>query len=219
MPPKLVIFDCDGVLVDTEGATNAVLAANLSRYGPALTPAQCLEVFVGGTMKSVGEDARASGYDLPEGWLDEIYAEMFARLREGVEVLPGIVDVLDTLDRQAIPSCIGSNGPMAKMEITLKPSGLWQRFDGRIFSPHVIGMANAKPAPGLFLHAAREMGVAPADAVVIEDSYFGACGARAAGIRCFGYCADTPRDRLQEAGAIPFDDMTALPDLLNLVST
>lgn len=219
MPPKLVIFDCDGVLVDSEGATNDVVAANLSRYGTAISTEQCIARFVGGTMADVGRQARAAGYDLPDNWIDEIYQEMFARLAEGVDLLPGIVDVLDQLDQSDIPYCIGSNGPMKKMEITLTPSGLWQRMAGRIYTPHVIGMQHAKPAPGLFLHAARAMNAAPEDAVVIEDSYSGACGARAAGIRCFGYCATTSRQRLLDAGATPFDDMAALPKLLNLGRT
>ena len=216
IPPKLVIFDCDGVLVDTEGATNDVLAASLSRYGPSIMPEECINRFVGGTMASVGAKARSEGYDLPDMWVDGLYAEMFDRLRQGVDLLPGIIDVLNQLDDLNVPYCVGSNGPMAKMEITLTPAGLWQRMQGRIFSPHVIGMQHAKPAPGLYLHTAQAMGTAPADAVVIEDSFSGASGAKAAGIRCFGYCATTSRERLVEAGAIPFDDMRALPRLLNL---
>lgn len=216
MPPKLVIFDCDGVLVDTEWATNDVLSISLSRYGPAITPAECMDRFVGGTMASVGEKAQAEGYDLPATWVDDLYAAMFAQLRKGVELLPGIVDVLDRLDSLGVAYCVGSNGPMAKMEITLGPSGLWQRLQGRIFTPHVIGMQHAKPSPGLYLHAAQTMGVAPSDAVVIEDSFSGASGARAARIRCFGYCATTPRERIIEAGAIPFDNMRNLPQLLHL---
>ena len=216
MPPELVIFDCDGVLVDTEGATNALLADNLSRYGPALTAEQCIEKFVGGTMADVGRHAQNDGYDLPDTWIDEIYREMFARLAEGVDLLPGVMDMLDQLDRSAIPYCVGSNGPMKKMEITLGPSGLWQRLEGRIFSPHVIGMEHAKPAPGLFLHAAHAMGVAPADAIVVEDSYGGACAARSAGIRCFGLVGMTSKSRLLEAGAIPIDEIADLSTFLKL---
>lgn len=216
LPPKLVIFDCDGVLVDTEGATNDVLAASLSRHGPPLTSEECLARFVGGTMASVGEKARTEGYDLHDTWVDELYAEMFERLRKGVDTIPGVLDVLDQLDEAGVPYCVGSNGPMAKMEITLMPSGLWQRMAGRIFSPHVIGMQHAKPAAGLYLHAATAMGVTPAEAVVIEDSFSGASGAKAANIRCFGYCASTSKIQLLEAGAIPFDDMRDLPQLLNL---
>lgn len=216
LPPKLVIFDCDGVLVDTERVTNDVLAASLSRHGPSLTTEECLARFVGGTMASVGEKARSEGYDLYDTWVDELYAEMFERLRQGVDTVPGVLDVLDQLDEAGVSYCVGSNGPMAKMEITLSPSALWQRMAGRIFSPHVIGMQHAKPAAGLYLHAAKAMGVTPDEAVVIEDSFSGASGAKAAGIRCFGYCASTSQERLVEAGATPFDDMRALPGLLNL---
>lgn len=216
MPPQLVIFDCDGVLVDTETATSIVVAASLSRFGPAITPAKCAEIFIGGTMASDAIQARQMGYDLPDTWVDNIYAAMFAKFAEGVALIPGVLDVLDQLDKAGIASCIGSNGPMTKMEITLTPSGLWDRFQGRIFSPHVIGLEHAKPAPGLYRHAAQAMGAASGDAVVIEDSFSGATGAQAAGIRCLGYCATTSREQLEAAGAIAFDDMADLPRLLKL---
>jgi len=214
--PKLVIFDCDGVLVDSEGATNEVLAKNLSNYGPTLSQQECIDNFVGGTMAGLADKARGLGYDLPDDWLDEIYAAMFERLAEGVPVIEGVVDVLDALDRSDIPYCVGSNGPMEKMDITLVNAGLMDRLKGRIYSPHVIGMEHAKPAPGLYLHAARTMGFAPADCAVIEDSASGAKGAQAAGIRCFGYTGETPADVLEAVGAITFASMHGLPELLEL---
>ncbi len=214
--PELVIFDCDGVLVDTEGPVNSVMVDNLSRYGLHLSVEECIKLFVGGTIASVAKKVRSMGYDLPTNWTDEFYEEMFARLEKGVSVIPGVLDVMDKLDSQSIPYCIGSNGPMEKMEITLKPSNLWQRLEGRIFSAHTIGLEFAKPAPGLFLHVSDFMGVPPEAAVVIEDSYNGAVAANTAGMKCFGYCAETPRERLIEAGARPFDNMFELPYLLGL---
>jgi len=127
------------------------------------------------------------------------------------------VDVfLDALETHQIAVAIASNGPMRKMEITLTPSGLMDRFAGRIYSPHVIGLEMAKPNAGLYLHAAREMGVDPQNCVVIEDSQNGAKGAQAAGMRCFGFTRDTKAEDLEAVGAIPFSDMSQLPDLLNL---
>ena len=216
MKPKLVIFDCDGVLVDTERATNEVMAANLSGYGLKISVDECTSLFVGGTMASAADEVRRMGYPLPPNWTDEMYAQMFARLRKGVDVIKGLPELLDQLDHAKIPYCVGSNGPMDKMEITLTPSGLWDRFEGRIYSPHVIGLELAKPNAGLYLHAARAMGVDRRDCVVIEDSQNGARGAQAAGIRCFGFTRETNAEDLEAVGAIPFADMSQLPELLNL---
>lgn len=214
--PKLVIFDCDGVLVDTEGPTNEVMAANLAGYGLSLTPEECERQFIGGTIASVGEKVRKMGFPLPENWTDEMYGQMFDRLRQGVDLIPGAVDLLDRLDAGGIPYCVGSNGPMPKMEITLVHTGLMDRLRGRIFSPHVIGLEHAKPAGGLYLHAAREMGFEPIDCIVVEDSVNGSLGAKNAGIRCFGYTRETAAADLEAVGAIPFADMADLPELFGL---
>lgn len=216
LPPKCVIFDCDGVLVDTEGPVNEVLAERLSLCGPRLTGPESAERFVGGTMASVAERATAAGYKLTPNWIDDMYAAMFARLEEGVELVPGIVELLDQLDDAKIPYCVGSNGPMEKMDITLVQTGLMDRLRGRIWSPHTIGMEHAKPSGGLYLHAAQEMGFSPDECVVIEDSASGARGAKNAGIRCFGYCAETPAEVLEAEGATAFDQMSQLPGLLKL---
>ena len=215
-PPKLVIFDCDGVLVDTERPSNEVLVKNLARRGLSLSLEECMHLFVGGTMADVGRKARELGADIPDDWTDEIYAQMYARLKEGIDLIPGIPEVLDALDGAGIPFCVGSNGSPEKMGITLGQTGLLERFEGAMFSPHVIGMDKAKPNAGLFLHAAEQMGVDPAQAVVIEDSVNGARGAKNAGIRCFGYAADSDADALRGEGAVPFMAMTDLPDLLGL---
>lgn len=216
MTPELVIFDCDGVLVDTEGPTNEVLAKTLSQYGPAISARESMARFVGGTMADVARRAKADGYNIPECWTEEIYGAMFDRLRQGIELIPGVVDVLDRLDASGIPYCVGSNGPMEKMDITLVQTGLMARLEGRIYSPHVIGLEFAKPSAGLYLHALKQMGYEAGGAVVIEDSASGARGAKNAGIRCFGYTAETKAEVLEAEGAIPFDDMAQLPDLLQL---
>ena len=214
MQPKLVIFDCDGVLVDSERATNEVLVAKLGRYGFHVKIEEAFKLFVGGTMAGLRDTAMAQGADLPDNWLDEIYAEMFARLHQGVDLVPGIVAVLDRLDARGIPYGVGSNGPPEKMQITLGGNNVMDRFNGHVYSAHTIGIA--KPDPGLYLHVAAQFGIAPAQTAVIEDSATGAKAARLAGMRCFGYAADMPRKGLSDQGAICFDDMADLPDLLNL---
>jgi len=202
--------------VDTEGPTNEVLAKTLSQYGPRISAQESMDRFVGGTMADVAKRAKADGYDIPECWTEEIYGAMFDRLRQGIELVPGVVDVLDRLDQAGIPYCVGSNGPMEKMDITLVQTGLMDRLQGRIYSPHVIGLEYAKPSAGLYLHALKQMGFTAPDAVVIEDSASGARGAKNAGIRCFGYTGETAPEVLKAEGAILFGDMAELPGLLGV---
>ena len=212
--PELVIFDCDGVLVDSEPATNQLLAENLTANGLPISRDEAISLFVGGTMKSVMIKAREMGADLGDEWLDEIYEAMFERLAEGLPPIPHLDRVFTAIDMAGLRTCVASNGPMRKMEITLTGAGLSERFEGRIFSAHEVGIA--KPDPGLFLHAAREMGVDPERCVVIEDSASGVRAAQGAGMRCFGYTADTDPAKLTPFGAIPFSSMAELPGLLGL---
>ena len=214
--PNLVIFDCDGVLVDSEGIFNVVLARSLSAHGLPMTPTDCLELFVGGTMSNVKTVAEQKGARLGSEWVDQVYDEVYAELRKGVEIIDGIVDLLDQLDGENIPYCIGSNGRMAKMDITLGQNGLLDRFQGRIFSAYDVGIA--KPDPGLFLHAANRMGANPAEAIVIEDSLNGVTAAKRAGIKCYGYVHAGDGQKLVEQDAILIRSMRELPQLLDLTS-
>ena len=211
MTPELVIFDCDGVLVDTEHATNAVIAQNLQSYGLSITPMQTHEYFAGGTMQSVGEEATRRGAVLPGDWLDEIYGQVFARLRQGVTVIEGVWNLLNRLENTQI--AIAANGPVAKMEITLKPSGLWDKFAGRIYSGHDHG---PKPAPDMLLKIMEDAKVSTTSTVMIDDMPSGCRAAQAAGIRCFGYVADGDPNRIEGTGAIPVTCLAAIGDMLNL---
>lgn len=214
MRPALVIFDCDGVLVDSEPITNRILAEDLTRHGLPLDMAQCIELFVGGTMASVYTRALELGAKLPEDWVTRFYDIMCAALAAEVEAIPGAHMAVTTVQRAGLATCVASNGPMRKMDITLVRTGLQPLVEGRIFSAHEVGIA--KPDPGLFLYAAQTLGIAPADCVVIEDSASGARAAEAAGMRCLGFTRDTPAAKLTAHGAEPFDDMARLPALLGL---
>ncbi|MBF9044516.1 HAD-IA family hydrolase [Rhodobacterales bacterium HKCCE4037] len=217
MKPDLVIFDCDGVLVDSEPPFNAVVSDNLVRYGLTLSHADVVEAFMGKAMPDLIARAREMGADNPapdSEWIEEIYAEGYARLRDGVDPIPGIFDVLDRLDAAGVPYCVGSNGSQVKMDITLGSTGLAPRFEGARFSAHELGVA--KPDPELFLIAAREMGHDPARTVVVEDSATGALAAKRAGMRCFGYAAHDDGAKLAAQGAHLFRDMADLPALLGL---
>ena len=211
---KLVIFDCDGVLVDSEPITNRLMAEDMTAHGLPMTRDEAIELFVGGTIQSVFELARSKGATLPDDWVETFYERMIETLRNEITIIPGIESVLDALDRVGIPYCVASNGPIRKMEATLGETGLWDRLEGRLHSAHDVGVA--KPDPGLFLHAALTMGVVPRDAIVIEDSNSGVRAAEAAGMRCYGFTRDTPEAKLTAHGAIPFDDMADLPGLLGI---
>lgn len=211
---ELVIFDCDGVLVDSEVPSNQVMADNLARYGLRLTLAECMAHFVGGTMQSVAQKARDLGADLPGDWIVKIDSEIHARLKQGVDLVPGIPQVLEALDQAGLACCVASNGEPAKMEITLGQNGLWERFRPVTFSARVLGVA--KPEPDLFLAAAAHFGADPKACVVIEDSTSGAQAARAAGMRCLGYAPLTDGAGLRAKGAEVFHDMADLPGLIGI---
>jgi len=181
---KLVIFDCDGVLVDTEPTTNKVISDDLGARGLTVSPDKIGAMFTGGTMQGVGVTAREMGADIPEDWLDIIYGKIFAALKQGVRVFEDVEAFLDALERQRIAVAIASNGPMHKMEVTLTPSGLKDRFLGLIYSGHDYV---PKPAPDMIHHAMAAAGVSAAETIFIDDSGNGAKAGVAAGVRTFGF--------------------------------
>lgn len=215
--PQLVIFDCDGVLVDSEVVSNQVLVDNLARHGLVLTLEQSMAQFVGGTMDGVMHKARQMGAELPDNWIAEIYAETYARLEQGVALVPGIAALLARLDAEGIPACVASNGSEEKMRITLGQNGLWQRFHPQaMFSAHALGVA--KPEPGLFLAAASHFGMQARDCLVIEDSPSGVTAAVRAGMRCLAYAPQGGGNHLAACGGEVFHDMAEVPALIGLAT-
>ena len=207
----LVIFDCDGVLVDSEPIANRVLVGQLRRIGVSIPESEVMRRFVGKTRaQCLVLAAEIRGRALPERFGEEWDAALFEALRNEVKPSPGVVDALRLL---TIPYCAASNGMPDRVRVTLGSAGLLPTFDGRIFTS--ADVANPKPAPDLFLHAAASMKVAPAECVVIEDT---TTGVRAAGMRVFGYIGVSTSDAatLEREGATAiFDDMTRLPALLS----
>jgi HAD superfamily hydrolase (TIGR01509 family) len=212
--PKLVIFDCDGVLVDSEPLTNQILRDSLAAHGLDLQLSDTTKLFVGGTMASVMSEARKLGADLPDYWLELIYSEIYAVLQDQVEIIPGVDILLDDLDEAGVGYAVGSNGSMRKMEITLGRTGLLPRFEGKLYSGQEC--AAPKPAPDVYLKAAAHAGFMPAQCVVIEDSATGARAGRAAGMRCYGFCAETSPDILLPICNSVFQDMAELKRVLHL---
>ncbi len=214
MTPKAVIFDCDGVLVDSEVIAFDLLATDLRAHGLTLPRPAMETALLGLTLAGVATKARSLGADLPSDWVEDFYARLYARLEQGAPLVPGVLSVLDALDAARIPYAVASNGSPRKMQITLgQHPGLTDRFHGRLFS----GQETPRPTPfpDLFLKAAAALGTAPVDCAVVEDSPTGARAAKAAGMRCLGYA---PHDAaaLVAEGAEPFAAMTDLPGLLGL---
>jgi HAD superfamily hydrolase (TIGR01509 family) len=199
-----VIFDCDGVLVDSEPTSNRVLAEVLTEIGLPTTTEESMAAFMGKSWVSILEILEERLGGPPPADLTAIYRERCDAALANVQPVDGIVEVLDTLD---LPSCVASSGPHAKMAVTLGATGLLERFEGRIFSAADLEHGRGKPAPDLFLHAAREMGFDPATTAVVEDSGPGCEAGRAAGMRVFSY-------RFDAEGATRFDEMRDLPALL-----
>ncbi|WP_151720639.1 HAD family hydrolase [Gemmobacter serpentinus] len=220
MPPVLrpaaVLFDCDGVVVDSEPATFDLLAEDFAARGLHLSHAEMEQRFLGGTIERCGRIAAELGANIPADWSAQFYEALYARLAQGTALIPGVVSVFDALDAAAIPYAIGSNGTMRKMQVTLgQHPTLATRLKGRIFSGLDLGML--KPAPDLYLHAAQALNADPATCVVIEDSATGARAAQAAGMRCMGYApTGASIAALTEAGAHTFTRMEDLPRLLGL---
>ncbi|AXQ94621.1 HAD-IA family hydrolase [Cereibacter azotoformans] len=210
-----VIFDCDGVLVDSEPTAFALLGEDLVRHGLILGHEELEAHFLGGTIPGAAAKARQLGADLPAGWVEDFYERLYARLGEGTPLIPHVEEVVAALDRAGIPYAVGSNGSDRKMQVTLgQHPSLMARLHGRLFSGQSLGAP--KPAPDLYLHAARALGVEPSRCTVVEDSPTGARAARAAGMTCFGYAPNGNAAALAAEGARPFADMRALPSLMGL---
>jgi len=208
---QLVIFDCDGVLVDSERITNQVFADLLGELGLAFTLEDMFEHFLGHSMVDCLDKVSTLLGRPPPADFEAMYrARSKLALETQLRAVPGIEEALAQI---TIPDCVASNGPTHKMRLTLGLTGLLPRFEGRLFSSEDV--ARPKPAPDLFLHAARRYGVEPGDCVVVEDTPTGVAAAVAAGMTVLGYAALTPGHRLRAAGAHHlFDRMSDLPRLV-----
>jgi HAD superfamily hydrolase (TIGR01509 family) len=215
----LVIFDCDGVLVDSEVISCRAHAETLTRHGYPITPDQVLQRFLGRSMRQATLEVEAEmGRTLPEDFQAEVYAEVFRLFATSLEAIPHIGE---TLAQIALPACVASSGPPEKISASLNRVGLYDRFAPHIFS--AVQVRNGKPAPDLFQFAAERMQAAPARCLVIEDSLAGITAARAAGMTVLGFhggshCRPGHGDTLRTAGAVlTFDDMRELPGLIRRI--
>jgi HAD superfamily hydrolase (TIGR01509 family) len=210
-PFELVIFDCDGVLVDSERLAVRVEAEYLAELGWPLSEAEIVERFMGRTTEFMDEAIEAQlGSRLPTDWKSQFQRRYLEAYAADLAPVDGITEALD---RITIPTCVASSGSHDKIRFTLGHTGLYERFEGRIFSGYEV--AAGKPAPDLFLHAAATMGADPARCAVVEDTRWGVLAARAAGMRAFGYAGGlTPPEHLEGEATQVFEDMRELPRLL-----
>lgn len=210
-PVELVIFDCDGVLVDSERIAVQVDAQVFAKLGIHFTEAEIVERFVGCSAEDFDAAVEERlGRPLEPGWHREFTHLYDAAFAAGLTVIDGVGDVLERL---GIPFCVASNNSHDGIRRNLTTTGLYGHFEGRVFCASDV--ARGKPAPDLFLHAANTLGVAPARCAVVEDSPYGIAAARAAGMRAFGYSGGlTPAHRLIGPGTVVFRDMRDLPALL-----
>lgn len=213
--PSLVIFDCDGVLVDTEPVANRLLVRVLAEDGFHVTYEECRRLFVGRTMEAVMQHVEeAIGRPLGGHWPAYIRDETLKAFAEGVAPVAGAEDALLALRARGVPFCVASSGRFEKMRFTLGATGLLPLVEDVLFSAEQV--ARGKPAPDLFLHAAKEMGHAPEACLVIEDSVPGVQAAVAAGMPVVGYAGDPHTDAtaLRREGAHVVSDMGILLRLL-----
>jgi HAD superfamily hydrolase (TIGR01509 family) len=212
-PLRLVIFDCDGVLVDSEPVTNRVVAAELTRIGWPMTSAECQTRFLGFNLAAMVPLIEAElGHPLPAQWALGLEARLVSVLAEEVELVSGAAAALAQTTQLGLPWRIASNSSHAELQAKFGRNHLAELVAGRLHSHHDV--AHGKPAPDLFLAAAAIEGVAPASCVVIEDSVPGVRAAMAAGMTCLGYCPGRDGAALAAEGAAPFHSLHDLPALL-----
>lgn len=216
-PPGLIIFDCDGVLVDSEPIAIRVLVEGLTSLGHAIDEATAYEKFLGRSLAAMQAILRdESGLALSPGDLERMRLSLFEAYRRELRPIPGVVELLDDL---AVPYCVASSSQPERLRFSLEVTGLLPRFAPHLFSAAMV--AQGKPAPDLFLHVAKEMAVPPADCLVVEDSAAGIEAAHRAGMRAFAFTGGgharqaAYRDKLAAlAPEAMFEEMRQLPELL-----
>lgn len=214
MSPRAVLFDCDGVLVDSEPIAFDLLCDELSAHGRPMDREEAEATFIGGTIAGVAEKARAMGVGFGPDWVDRFYETLYARLAQDVALFAGVEALLDKLDDAGIRYAVGSNGTRRKMKTTLSQHpGVWRRVNGRLFSGQELEAP--KPAPDVYLAAAEALGVDPGDCAVIDDSPSGCRAGLAARMHTIGF-ASGARAPLVALGIPVFDTMDQIAAHLGL---
>jgi HAD superfamily hydrolase (TIGR01509 family) len=210
---RFVIFDCDGVLVDSEPIVNRVEAEFLSEKGWTLDASEARATFKGRSIQDVVALVTARIDMSPVDWHELAFRTAHA-LSSDLRPIAGIVELLDSLESREVSMCVASQSSWPRVQLSLKACGLTKYFANRVYTASMV--ARPKPAPDLFLYAARQLGADPSACIVIEDSASGVEGAVAAGMTVLGYAADESALRLDAAGAKTFTRMSDVPQLLGI---
>jgi HAD superfamily hydrolase (TIGR01509 family) len=211
----LVIFDCDGVLVDSEPIAARLTAQAVSELGWEMSAELAKAEFLGDTFPNIIRRVEERiGRAVPADWPARSQANLLAAFERELTPVKGVRSAIEALRAAGVTLAVGSQGSHQKMQLTLAVTGLLPFFEGRIFSATQV--SRPKPAPDLFLLAAKTLGFSPAQSVVIEDSTRGVQAALAAGMRVLGYTASVGRAAIAAAGAEPIDDLAEIPARLGL---
>ncbi len=213
-PPRAVLFDCDGVLADTEMVVNAIVADQLTTLGWPLTAAQSREAFLGLALPDMVPRIEARTGPLPPRWAKDISTLIAHEMNASTPAVPGAVEAVRAVVAAGITVAVASNSARAELAAKMRSLGLATVFADRIFSFEDVH--RPKPWPDMYLAAAAACDAAPHDCVVIEDSVPGVRAGIAAGCRVLGFARETPRALLAAQGAEPFEDMAALAGLLGI---
>lgn len=207
---KCIIFDCDGVLVDSEATSIGVIVDLAKDAGYELDLEAAINEFSGQSLQYCFDYIQQrSAKPLPDDIINEYRRRTYQAFKTGLKAIPGIHQLLKRLN---VPYCVASNAPREKIELNLGLLDLLDFFEGNIFSAY--DRQKWKPNPDLFLHAAKTMGFQPNECVVIEDSLAGVNAAVAGGFDVCGYASARTAKQLEDAGARLFYDMNLLDQLL-----
>jgi HAD superfamily hydrolase (TIGR01509 family) len=210
---ELVIFDCDGVLVDSERLINQIESAHVGRLGIAMAPDEVRAAFKGHTVPEVAAILEARlGAPLPVEWLYDWGTQIALGYVRHLQPVPGVRDILIALRDRGVPICVASQSPLPRVGLALTVTDLATLCGAHVYTASMV--PRGKPHPDLFLYAAARMGAEPGRTAVIEDSESGIVAARAAGMTVFGYAADEDPESLRRAGATPFKSMDEVPALI-----
>ena len=210
-----LIFDCDGVLVDSEALSNRALAETICGLGWQVSETECLQRFRGVAQPEIWRIVEQQVGALPRTLEAEYRRRQYGIFRSApCRAVPGVHDVIESLVSKGVPFCVASNGPPEKMVVTLGVADLLHHFPGRIFSR--VDVVRPKPAPDLFLHAAGVLGVRPTETWVVEDSPTGLVAAKAAGMPSIGFTGTgaSAHDLLEAGATLVAGSMPELSQLL-----